>query len=111
MLFRSIVRAQAAIDAALIEQQAASGALARVRAVDVESAKRFAGQADQELSRGAIDRVDWAAAQVGLELARLAEVEALRRVHAADAAVEDAFRRPLEGPEKQIAPGIVGERQ
>ena len=107
----TIVRAQAAIDAAIIEQRAASEALARVRAVDIESAKRFAGQADQELSRGAIDRVDWAAAQVGLQLARLAEVEALRRVHAADAALEDAFRRPLEGPETQIATGIVGERQ
>jgi CRISPR system Cascade subunit CasA len=106
-----IVRGQAAIDAALIEQRAAHAALARVREVDVETAKRFASQADQELASGAIDRGDWAAAQVGFELAKLAEIDALRRVHAADAALEDALRRPLDGPELQIAPGILGEQR
>lgn len=106
-----IVRGQAAIEAALIEQRAAYAALARVREVDITAAKRFAAQADQELANGAIDRVDWSAAQVGLALAELAEIEALRRVHAADAALEDALRRPLEGPELQIAPQNTGEQR
>jgi CRISPR system Cascade subunit CasA len=105
-----IVRGQAAIEAALIEQEAARGALARTREVDVETARRFAVQADRELAGGAIDRVDWSAAQVGLRLAELAEIEALRRAHAADAALEDALRRPLEGPETQITPSIIGEQ-
>ncbi|MDP3739552.1 MAG: TolC family protein [Hyphomonadaceae bacterium] len=99
-----IARAQAAIDGALVERAAARDALARVRDVDLQTAKRVADQADQELASGAIDRVDWSATQAGLRLAELAEVDALRRLHAADAALEDALRRPLEGPELQIAP-------
>jgi CRISPR system Cascade subunit CasA len=99
-----IGRAQAAIDGALIEQEAARAGLARVRDVDIQTAKRVAAQADQELANGAIDRVDWAAAQAGLYLSELAGIDALRRVHSADAALEDALRRPLEGPELLIAP-------
>lgn len=106
-----IARAQAATDAALLERGAAYSALARIRDVDLKTAARFAAQADQELSSGAIDRVDWTAARVGLRLAELAEIEALRRVHEADAALEDALRRPLEGPELQIAPKALGARQ
>ena len=99
-----IGRAHAAIDGALIEQEAAHADLLRVREVDIQTAKRVAAQADQELVNGAIDRVDWAAAQAGLYLSELAETDALRRVHSADAALEDALRRPLEGPELLIAP-------
>ena len=99
-----IARAQAAVDGALIERDAARAALTRVRAVDVLTAKRFAAKADEELASGAIDRVDWSAAQATQLQAELAEVDALRRVHAADAALEDALRRPLDGPELLIAP-------
>jgi CRISPR system Cascade subunit CasA len=106
-----IARAQAAIDGALIEREAARAGLSRVRDVDIQTAKRVAAQADQELANGAIDRVDWAAAQAGLYLSELAEIDALRRVHAADAALEDALRRPLEGPELLIAPQALETRQ
>jgi CRISPR system Cascade subunit CasA len=99
-----IARAQSAIDDASIEREAARAGLSRVREVDIQTAKRVAAQADQEMANGAIDRVDWAAAQAGLYLSELAEIDALRRVHAADAALEDALRRPLEGPEHLIAP-------
>jgi CRISPR system Cascade subunit CasA len=105
-----IARADATIDAALIERDAARAALARVRAVDVQTAARVAAQADGELASGAIDRVDWSAAQAGLRLAELAEIDALRRVHAADAALEDALRRPLDGPELLIAPQAMESR-
>jgi CRISPR system Cascade subunit CasA len=105
-----VARAQASADAARIEAVAARAALERVRAVDVPTARSFAVQADQEIAGGAIDRVDWSAAQVSLKLAELAEIEALRRVHVADAALEDALRRPLDGPELLIAPQTMGER-
>ena len=59
-------------------------------------------QADRELSAGAIDRTDWAAAQAGARQAITSEIDALARVHAADAGLEDALRRPLEGPEMAI---------
>ncbi|GAM98963.1 heavy metal RND efflux outer membrane protein of CzcC family [alpha proteobacterium U9-1i] len=106
-----IASAQSSIDAALAEQATAVTSLARVRSADLSGAHSAADQADEEIASGAIDRVDWCAAQASLRLAQLAEVDALRRVHAADAALEDALRRPLEGPELAIAPSaaISGE--
>jgi outer membrane protein TolC len=106
-----IAKSQAAVDAALIERDAARAALARVRSVDIQTATRVATQADRELANGAIDRVDWSAARAGLHLAELAEIDALRRVHAADAALEDALRRPLDGPELLIAPQAMEDRR
>lgn len=102
-----IARTQAAVDGALIERKAALAALAHIRDLEIPAAQRIAGQADEELANGAIDRVDWCAAQVSLLLMRLAEVDALRRMHVASAALEDALRRPLDGPELQIAPQAV----
>jgi CRISPR system Cascade subunit CasA len=64
-----------------------------------------AGSADRELKAGAIDRVDWAASQAQLRTAELAEVDALRRLHASVSALEDALRRPLDGPEQALAAG------
>jgi CRISPR system Cascade subunit CasA len=105
-----VARAQAAHDKALIEATAARESLKRIRAVDAPTAQRFAQQADKEIAEGSIDRVDWSAAQVSLQLAKLAEIDALRRVHAADAALEDALRGPLDGPELQIT-AQAGERR
>ena len=93
---------QAAIDAGLAETHAAREALTRVRRVELVAAARLAAQADRELAQGAIDRTDWAAAQAGALLARISELDALARVHAADASLEDALRGPLEGPETMI---------
>ncbi len=89
------------IDGALAEAQASRDALARVRAADLAASRRAADQSNLEISNGAIDRVDWSAAQVSLKLTQLAEIDALRRAHEADALLENALRRPLEGPELQ----------
>lgn len=97
-----LASADAAIESARAETAAARTALDRIRSVERPTADRLARQADRELSAGAIDRVDWAAAQAGAAQTRLVELDALARVHAADAALEDAVRRPLEGPEIQI---------
>ena len=97
-----VAGSQAAIDAALAETRAAREALRQVRSVELVAAGRLSAQADRELAQGAIDRTDWAAAQAGAGLARISELDALARVHAADANLEDALRRPLEGPETMI---------
>lgn len=94
--------AVAGIDQAMAEATAARRALAQAREMDLPIATRLAAQADRELAAGAIDRNDWAAAQAGLEVARLAELESLARVLAADAALEEVLRRPLSGPETLI---------
>jgi CRISPR system Cascade subunit CasA len=98
----AVAAAEAAIDAALVETHAARVALAHVRTVELATAQRLAAQADRELAAGAIDRTDWAAAQAGVRQVRTVEIDALARVHAADAALEDALRRPMEGPETMI---------
>lgn len=91
--------AVAGIDQAMAEAAAARRSINQKRELDLPIAVRLAAQADRELAAGAIDRNDWAAAQAGLEVARLAELDALARVLAADAALEEALRRPLSGPE------------
>lgn len=94
--------AVAGIDQAMAEAAAARRSLTQARELDLPIATRLAAQADRELAAGAIDRNDWAAAQAGLEVARLAELDALARVLAADAALEEVLRRPLTGPETLI---------
>jgi outer membrane protein TolC len=98
----SVANAGAAIDAAMREASAARQSLAAVRSGELGSARRLAKIADTQINAGAIDRTDWASAQSGLAIAQLSVIDALARVHAADAAVEDAARRPLLGPELAI---------
>ena len=106
-----VAGAEAAIDAALVETRAARAALIRVRSVERVAADRLAAQADRELRAGAIDRTEWASAQAGARQAVTSEIDALARVHAADAALEDALRRPLEGPETAMLVNVEGNSQ
>lgn len=94
--------AAGSVDIAYAEMLAAQQALAELRRLDLPIAQRLALQADREIDAGAIDRTDWTAAKAGLLIARLAEADALARVLAATAALEDALRRPLSGPETLI---------
>jgi outer membrane protein TolC len=101
-----VAAAQASVDQALAATQLARAALAKVRQGEIPAAERLARQADNELRAGAIDRSEWAAAQAGARLARLSELDALAAVHAADADLEAALRRPVEGPELAIRNGL-----
>jgi CRISPR system Cascade subunit CasA len=103
----AVANASAAISAAQTEAQSARQALARLRHDELPAARQLAAQADHELRAGAIDRTDWAASQSGALVARLAELDALARVHVADSALEFALRRPLTGPELEIT-GAMG---
>lgn len=94
--------ASSALDIAEIEVVASRQALVQVRGGELTTAQRLARIADNEIRFGAIDRTEWAAAQSGIALARLSELDALARVQAADAALEDVARRPLFGPERAI---------
>lgn len=101
-----VASARGAIDIAVREAEAARAALTAVRRDELVIARRLASHADTELKSGAIDRTDWAAAQGGLATARLSELDALARVHAADVALDDALRHPQEGPETMPKPMI-----
>ncbi len=107
VLEAAVASASSAITAAVAEAHAAREALSRIRQDELPAARQLAAQADHELRAGAIDRADWAAAQGGALVARLAEVDALARVHAANTALELALRRPLTGPELEIT-GTLG---
>lgn len=97
-----VAAAAAAIDAATAERRQAMAMLERVRNTDLPRAGRLATQADAELGFGSIDRGEWALAQIAVLQLRMSELDALARVQAADAALEDAMQRPLEGPELMI---------
>lgn len=94
--------AVSSVDTAYAEMIAAQRALDDVHKLDLPIAQRLALQADREITAGAIDRTDWAAAQAGLLIARLAERDAVSRVLMANSALEDALRLPLSGPETRI---------
>lgn len=102
-----VAAANAGLAGAISECRLARAALARVRTADLPIARRLAAQADAQFRLGKIDRTDWAAAQGGVPQAELAEWAALARVQAADAALEDALRRPLEGPELMLQSGAL----
>jgi len=98
----AVFAAAAAVEAALAEARAARAALAEVRTRERPLADRLAATARRAFDAGATDRADWASAQAGAVEAALAELDALARVHAADAALENALRRPVAGPELAI---------
>ena len=102
-----LASAQAAIETAQAERGAAAAALARVRREELPATQRAATQADVQLKLGAIGQADWAAAQIAAAEAQLAQVDALVRLRSADLALEDALRRPLDGPETVIEPQRV----
>lgn len=102
-----VAAANAGLDGAVSECRLSRLALARVRAADLPIARRLAAQAQAQFRQGEIDRADWAAAQSGVPQTELAELAALARVQTADAALEDALRRPLEGPELMLNPGAL----
>ncbi len=110
VLEAAVANASAAIDAADVEVGAARTALLTLRRDELPAARRLAAQADRELRAGAIDRADWAAAQEGVWVARLAELDALARVHSAETALELALRRPLSGPELAIVKTAGGNQ-
>lgn len=65
-------------------------------------AQRIAESADRQIAAGSIDRVDWSTAQSEGLLASLDRLAAAKAVRQAEGALEDALRRPLDGPELAI---------
>jgi CRISPR system Cascade subunit CasA len=98
----SVVQALSAVDAAMAEQGAAQAALAKVREVELPAAQKQGRQADDAFAAGEIDRAEWGASKALALQGELAALDTLRRAQEAQAALEDALRRPLDGPELAI---------
>ncbi len=109
----ALADAQGAIESASSERAAAWAALKRLTDEELPQARIAADRADAQVRLGSIDRADWAAAKAADAAARLAAVDALTRLRQAQINLEAALRRPLEGPELQIAvrsdPALAGE--
>jgi len=100
----ALAGAQGEIDAALVERRAAAQALDRLQNGELPQVEASARQAEARLARGQIARAEWVDAQLAVHTTRLALLDALARVQAADAALENSMRRPLAGPETMIRP-------
>lgn len=99
----ALAGAQQAIDTAETELTTAGAALARIRTSELPEARLAAERADRQLALGAIGRADWLAARIAEREARRNELDALVRLRSAEAGLEEAVRRPLQGPETAIA--------
>lgn len=102
--------AQQTIDTALTEQATASAALTRIRTAELPEARLAAERGNRQLAAGAIGRSEWLALQIAEGEARRGELDALVRLRAAEAGVEEALRRPLVGPETGIVSQIREEQ-
>jgi outer membrane protein TolC len=81
-------------------------ALARVadaRGPVYDAAQHIYAETERGFDAGSNDRTELVAARVARSLAELQILEAVRTAQEALAVLEDAMRRPLEGPEIDIA--------
>jgi CRISPR system Cascade subunit CasA len=102
-----VAAAQGLIASTIAEQAAAQKSLVRARDVELPAALAAARSADIALRVGEIDRVDWGASKASALSARLTALEALRRAQEANAVLEDALRRPLDGPERAVRTAVT----
>jgi len=98
----AIANALGAIDTAAQESRAARLAQAHVQSGEWPAAMAAARRAQQRLAMGETARIEALTMQAGALDAQLTLTDALGRVQRADAALEDALRRPLSGPEMEI---------
>jgi len=89
------------------DYRAAQALLGLVRDETLATATALAAQADLEFAAGAINRAEWAAAQAGLQAARIEEIAAVRRALDAETMLEGALRIPLRGAETAIARALA----
>lgn len=99
-----VAAAGAAVDRAQQDYAAAWIQLEQARQ-QKQIADRLAAQADTAISAGAIDRFEWNTAQSGRMVAELDQLAAVQSVRSAEASLENALRRPLDGPELAITLG------
>lgn len=95
------------IDRAALAFDAARARLDNARQQTLPVARAIAAQADRELKLGSIGRGEWAASQAGLASAKLDETAAEQAAFEARALIEEALRRPLDGPELQIGAALA----
>jgi len=87
------------IDEAIRQWELARARLTEARGPVYDAARHIYAQTVRGFEAGANDRTELVAARVAQTLAELQVLDSLRTAQEALAALEDALRRPLEGPE------------
>jgi outer membrane protein, heavy metal efflux system len=87
------------IDEAIRQSRLARARLIEARGPVYDAAQRIYAQTARGFDAGANDRTELVAARVAVRLAELQVLDAVRTAQGALASLEDALRRPLEGPE------------
>ena len=99
----TVASAYQEIDAAIRQWQLALARLADARGPVYDAAQHIYKETADEFEEGFDDRTELVAARVALSLAQLQIVDSVRTAQEALAVLEDAMRRPLEGPELDVA--------
>jgi outer membrane protein TolC len=97
------------IDESIRQWHLAEARLGEARGPVLEAAQSIYAQTARGFAAGANDRSEMAAASVARTLAQLQVLEAARTAQDSLATLEDALRRPLEGPELGLA-AVLGAK-
>jgi cobalt-zinc-cadmium efflux system outer membrane protein len=99
----TVATAYQEIDEAIRQWQLALARVADARGPVYEAAQHIYAETERGFEAGNNDRTELVAARVARSLAQLLILDAVRTAQEALAVLEDALRRPLEGPEIDVA--------
>jgi cobalt-zinc-cadmium efflux system outer membrane protein len=103
----TVATAYQEIDEAIRQWHLALERVADARGPVYDAAQHIYEETEREFEAGNNDRTDLVAARVARSLVELQIIDAVRTAQEALAALEDAMRRPLEGPELDIAAALT----
>jgi outer membrane protein, heavy metal efflux system len=103
----TVATAYQEIDEAVRQWHLALERVADARGAVYDTAQRIYEETEREFEAGNNDRTELVSARVARSLVELQIIDAVRTAQEALAALEDAMRRPLEGPELDIAAALT----
>jgi outer membrane protein, heavy metal efflux system len=103
----TVATAYEEIDEAIRQWRLSLERMADARGPVYEAAQHIFQTTEREFEAGSGDRTELVAARVARSLAELQILEAVRTAQESLASLEDALRRPLEGPEVDVAAALA----
>jgi outer membrane protein TolC len=107
----TVATAYQEIDEAIRQWHIALARLADARGAVYDAAQRIYQETERGFQAGSNDRTELVAARIGRTLSELQVLDAVRTAQEALAVLEDAMRRPLEGPELEVVGELGAEEK